>query len=144
VARGLCPVDLAPDALVPALEQVCRTMQARHGIACRLDVERGLTVRKPEHALHLYRIASEAVSNAAKHACCAQITVALAHESEDLVLRVSDDGRPGNAFATAQGGLGQGIMSYRADMIGGTLEVEAAPGGGRRVTCRVPDREALR
>ena len=63
VAEGLCPMEVEPDALLPALARLCRETRERHGLDCRLQAARDLTVRNPELALHLYRIAREAVAN---------------------------------------------------------------------------------
>lgn len=140
VAKGLCPVDLGPDALVPAFEQLCRTVQARHGVACVLQADPALTVGDAASALNLYRIAGEAVANAVKHAHCARIDIELVREAGEVVLRVTDDGKS-PASGVSKGGLGQGIMAYRAELIGGKLELEQVPGAGRRVVCRLPVRE---
>ena len=143
VSRGLCPVDLDPEALVPALEQLCRAVQERHAVECVLEADSSLAVSDSEAALNLYRIAGEAVANAVKHARCAHIGVSLAREQGELVLRIEDDGKEGPPTAAHKGGLGVGIMAYRAELIGGRLEMALFPGGGRRVTCRVPELEGI-
>ncbi len=141
VAKGLCPVDMDPDALLPALERLCRETRERHGIDCRLQADRDLTIRNPELALHLYRIAREAVVNAVKHAQCTRISVALEHAAGELALRVADDGRATVPDAVPAAGLGLGIMKYRAKLIGGALHVAGGPDGGTQVVCRVPGAE---
>ena len=141
VAKGLCPVDMDPDALLPALERLCRETRERHGIDCRLQADRDLAIRNPELALHLYRIAREAVVNAVKHARCARISVALERAAGELALRVADDGRATVPDAVPAAGLGLGIMKYRAKLIGGALHVAGGPDGGTQVVCRVPERE---
>jgi signal transduction histidine kinase len=142
VAQGLCPLDMNPDALLPALERLCRDVRGRHGIACRVQADRALTIRNPEHALHLYRIAREAVVNAVKHARCTQLVIALEHAGADLVLKVTDDGRLTAPGAMPVPGLGLSIMTYRTGLLGGTLHVAGRAEGGIEVTCRVPRPEA--
>ena len=141
VAKGLCPVDMDPDALLPALERLCRETRERHGIDCRLQADRDLAIRNPELALHLYRIAREAVVNAVKHAQCTRISVALERAAGELALRVADDGRATLPDAVPAAGLGLGIMKYRAKLIGGALHVAGGPDGGTQVVCRVPEAE---
>jgi len=141
VARDLCPVDLDPDALVPALEQLCRKAQERYDLVCTLMADPKLTVGDPECALNLYRIASEAVTNAAKHAKCKRIKVELTREFGVLLLCVTDDGCGLAAESVSKDGLGLAIMAYRAELIGGTLEVGNVFGSGCRVTCRAPNRK---
>jgi len=141
VSRDLCPVDLDPDALVPALEQMCRKVQERHGLVCTLTADPELTVGDPECALNLYRIAGEAVTNAVKHAKCTHVTVELKHAFGLFALCVTDNGCGRVAGAVSKGGLGLDIMAYRAELIGGNLEVGNVSGGGYRVLCRVPSRK---
>lgn len=141
IAKGLCPMDFDPDSLLPALERLCRETRERQGIDCRLRAERDLTIRNPEHALHLYRIAREAVTNAVKHAKCSQISIALDRRVGELVLQVTDDGRGASPGEAPEAGLGLGILMYRAKLIGGALHVAGGPNGGMQVVCRVPELE---
>jgi len=142
VAKGLCPVDMDPDALLPALERLCQDVRARHGISCRVRTDRVLDIRNPEQAMHLYRIAREAVVNAVKHACCTHLAITLEHVGGDLVLTVADDGRQANPGVVPEPGLGLRIMNYRAGLLGGTLQIARTEEGGMQVMCRVPGLEA--
>ena len=141
VAEGLCPMEVEPDALLPALARLCRETRERHGLDCRLLANQDLTVRNPEFALHLYRIAREAVTNAVKHARCSRITVALERAAGEWTLRVTDDGPETVPGAVPAAGLGLGILKHRARLIGGTLQVAGGPEGGMQVVCRVPQTE---
>ena len=141
VAEGLCPMEIEPDALLPALARLCRETRERHGLDCRLQADPDLTVRNPELALHLYRIAREAVANAVKHARCSRITVALELAAGELTLRVVDDGPETVPGAVPAAGLGLGILKHRARQIGGSLHVAGGPEGGMQVVCRVPQME---
>ena len=83
-------------------------------------------------ALHLYRIAEEAVTNAVKHAGANSITIKLAILAGRPVLEIADDGKGiGERLKTE--GMGLRNMQYRASVIGGELTVEARKGGGTRV-----------
>jgi signal transduction histidine kinase len=143
VARGLCPLDVTPDALVPALERLCRGVHERQGISCRMQTDGDVTVDNPEHALHLYRIVGEAVSNAVKHAQCSQITIRLTKKTTGVVLSVSDNGRGISEMIEDRKGLGRRIMAHRAELMGGALSVSTEPGRGTTVICRLPDAEGL-
>jgi len=142
VAKGLCPVDMDPEALLPALERLCQDVRTCHGIACRVQAERVFPIRNPEQALHLYRIAREAVLNAVKHAHCTHLEITLEHAGTDLVLSITDDGRKTAPVVAPVPGLGLRIMSYRARQLGGTLQITGTEEGGMRVICRVPGLEA--
>ena len=88
----------------------------------------------------LFRILSEALSNAARHGGGAGVRVAVTTTDDDLlVLEVSDDGSgfdPGEAPET--GHLGLAGMRERAELLGGRFEVESAPGRGTRVRAFLP------
>jgi len=138
-AKGLCPVDLNPESLAPALQRLGRKVQQSAGIVCELREEGDTSALNPQATLHLYRIAQEAVNNAVKHARCHRIVLELQGSAEDCILRVMNDGQPAVAGAQGRpGGMGMQIMNYRAKTIGGTLWVEHPAGGGTAVNCRVP------
>jgi signal transduction histidine kinase len=88
--------------------------------------------------MNIYRIAREAVYNAAKHARPTRIMVALKAQGDGVHLIVTDDGvgignPPKNGL-----GMGLGMMKYRASMIGAELRIERAPEGGTVMTCNLP------
>lgn len=139
VAKGLNPVDLDPESLVSALQRLISNVQNTSGIQCDFVCKSPISIRTQETALHLYRIAQEAVANAVKHAQGSRITVELADTDLDIVLKVQDDGvgkfgeKPGKI-----GGIGKQIMAYRASALGGALSITESPAGGTIVTCRIP------
>ena len=85
--------------------------------------------------LVLYRVAQEALSNAARHSGAERIEVALRRNGEGAELVVSDDGR-GFAFEESERGLGISGMRERALLIGGELTIESRPGQGTTVRLR--------
>jgi two-component system sensor kinase FixL len=134
LARGLHPVTLASAGLPAALEELAARVPANVRFhwprSKRIDFE-------PTLALHLYRIAEEAVANAVKHARAKNITIELAILSGQAVLAISDDGKGiGEKFETK--GMGLRNMQYRANFIGGELSVKAYKGGGTCVRCTLP------
>ena len=144
VAKGLCPVGMDPDALLPALERLCEDVRTHSDIDCRLHGARDLAIRDPKHALLLYQIAREAVANAVKHARCDRIAIEIEREGGDLAMHIADDGRglvPGTA---PEAGLGLSIMRHRAGLLGATLRVAAGQSGGMEVVCRAPGLETPR
>lgn len=86
----------------------------------------------------LYRIASEAVHNVAKHAGATTCRVRLAASDAALTLTIRDDGA--GLPAEHGGGIGLTSMHERAAELGGTLAIAAAPGGGTCVTATIPGR----
>jgi signal transduction histidine kinase len=97
----------------------------------------------PLVAAHVYRIGSEAITNALRHADAMTIEVEIEAANGRLRLRVRDDGR---GFPRERRSVGTGLdaMESRAATIGGRLDVSAAPGGGTAITLDVPLGEAGR
>lgn len=142
VAKGLCPVDMAPDALVPALERLCRDVESRHGLVGSVVASPDFPPLPAQTSLILYQIAREAVANAVKHAHCRHVAITLDRDGVGLVLRIEDDGRGLPAGQVSTSGLGLRIMAHRAARLGGALEVAARPDGGLRIVCCIPGQEA--
>jgi signal transduction histidine kinase len=88
-------------------------------------------------AVHLYRIAQEAVRNAIEHAAPTEVQIDLSPKDGYVMLRIRDDGR---GFDSARGsnGMGLRIMQYRAQRVNGWCGVASETGRGTTVTCRVP------
>ena len=87
--------------------------------------------------LVVYRVAQEALSNAAQHSGAEHVSVRLAREGDRVELTVDDDGS-GFTFDQAARGLGIAGMRERALLVGGDVEVESRPGVGTRVALTVP------
>jgi signal transduction histidine kinase len=86
----------------------------------------------------IQRVVLEAVSNAIQHAGAGEIRISSRAEGADSVaITVQDDGR-GYDSRKPSTGLGLGNMRRRAESLGGSLDIAPAPGGGTRVTLRVP------
>jgi signal transduction histidine kinase len=92
----------------------------------------------PEVSLVLYRIAQEALRNAAAHARAAEVRVVLEAREQDLILSIEDSGG-GFAPADLAGGAGIGLtsMAERARLIGADFAIESTPGRGTRVAVKV-------
>ena len=102
-----------------------------------------MSVADSASAIHLYRIAQEAVANAVKHSQAHSVSIRLAADARRLELSVEDDGRGlASARLKEAAGLGLHIMDYRARAIGGTLEVGRGRRGGTLVSCCVPRRRS--
>jgi PAS domain S-box-containing protein len=139
LARGLAPVNLERGGLPEALRHLAARCSDMYGLACRFEDR---TLRLPEldegSATHLYRIAQEATTNAARYARANHIAIELRTTPRKLHLTITDDGI-GLSAGLAQGkpGLGLKIMEYRAHMMGGTVAFEE-PGPGTRVALACP------
>jgi two-component system sensor histidine kinase UhpB len=87
--------------------------------------------------LVVYRVAQEALSNAARHSGAERVSVLLRRRKDDgVALEVADDGR-GFAFDESEGGLGIAGMRERALLVGGELTIESRPEQGTTVRLTV-------
>ena len=137
VARGLYPIRLTTQGLVPALEDLATTTTERFGIHCHCVLDAAAPRCDIAASTHLYRIAQEAVNNAGKHSGARNISVSLAVSGSAAILSVQDDGKGLVPSANADSGMGLHIMDYRARLIGGSLQVKTDP-TGTCVSCRFP------
>jgi signal transduction histidine kinase len=136
LARGLAPVDLdQEEGLASALKQLTEGTSELYGAPCRFEVSGDSHFRNPPVAIHLYRIAQEALNNAIKHARPRSIVVQLTRTKGEIRISVEDDGKGFDPISVRTGGMGLRIMKYRAKMISGQLEVRKRPGGGTVVAC---------
>jgi two-component system sensor histidine kinase UhpB len=137
LARQLRPTALDDLGLAAAVGGQVEQM-ARGEIAARLAVEGDFSDLGDDAQLVVYRVAQEALNNAARHSDAKHVEVML-RRSEDggVALQVADDGR-GFAFDESESGLGIGGMRERALLVGGDLTIESRPGAGTTVRLDVP------
>lgn len=144
----LAPPDLDGKgaSLTGALDRLCATTSARHGLAVRFHESGDRLPLPPGHETALLRIAQSALANTVSHADAAHAEVTLTHLGDQVALDVVDDGA---GFVPAAGGppasqrgrtSGYGLrgMRARAGALGGTLTVESAPGRGTAIAVQLP------
>ena len=137
LSRALHRMDVDAAGFVTALEDLVDREIWK--IPCRLEAKASFHIEDDATAAHLYRIAREAVINANKHAEARQIVVKLERSGKNMVLRVVDDGVGFSNQPKLKQGLGCHIMNYRAQLIGGRLEIDSPKRGGTRVSCYLPN-----
>jgi PAS domain S-box-containing protein len=135
IARGLHPVEVEPPGLVTALAALVK--QPHWPVPCRLEADDEISVPDATVALHLYRIAREAVINANKHARAREIIVRMRRSGKGLELSVIDDGVGVPDNSPDGSGMGFHIMEYRARSIGAQLEIKPIKPHGTRLSCYV-------
>jgi signal transduction histidine kinase len=138
VIRGLMPVEAIPEGLMAALENLARQCETVSSVPCRFQCERPVHVEDPGVALHLFRIAQEAVNNAVRHGQPTQITVSLVENAQGLEIVVTDNGRGFGEIAAGHSGVGLKGMRQRARLLGGDCSIHPRDGGGTVVACWVP------
>jgi len=136
LARGLSPLDLESADLVSALTELASNMSEMFRVRCQFRSETPIGPVDESMAMHLYRIAQEATSNAIRHGGAGQITISLHADGGEALLSITDNGHGFAEPKKDHHGMGLRIMKFRAGMIGGTLEVERANSTGAVVSCR--------
>ena len=138
LARGLYPVDPAPNGLMVALQRLAAQTEKLFHVACHFNRRRPVLIQDNDVATHLFRIAQEALTNAIKHGKAKRIEITLAGTPEQITLAVKDDGAGVPAPPRKTSGMGFRIMRYRAGMINGTLAIRKEAPGGTTIICTVP------
>jgi signal transduction histidine kinase len=134
----LRPLELEGAGLASALRQRLEAVEHRSGVEARLLLEGALDLPVAIEE-GLYRVAQEALNNALKHAQATHVTISVRADGERAELTVADDGRGFDREAVRdRGGLGLVGMRERAERLGGTLTVEAAPGTGTTIRLSLP------
>ena len=108
-------------------------------VPCRLEMKPSFHIENDMAAAQLYRIAREAVINANKHSQAREIVVRLERSLKGMVLHIIDDGVGFVPDSKVNHGLGCHIMNYRAQVIGGRLEINSPKRGGTCVSCYFSD-----
>ena len=137
LARGIFPVQMEGSGLAMALKDLAGTTASLTGISVSLCETGDILVKDPEAGMHLYRIAQEAVNNAAKHGSPRRITIGLHQMQEVLRLTVTDDGKGMALPADGSRGMGLDSMRYRARELGSELKIETHPGEGCIISCEM-------
>jgi len=88
--------------------------------------------------LAAYRIVQESLSNVARHAGPATVTVRVGYQADAVVVEIADTGRGGAAGVAGPGGHGIAGMRERAAAVGGTLQAGPTAEGGFLVRARLP------
>jgi signal transduction histidine kinase len=136
VARGLYPVELETNGLMSALREQARKISQVYSVNCRFKCRRPVLILQADAALHLYRIALEAVMNAIKNGKAKRIILRLSEAGGQVTLRVMDDGS-GFEPSAPRKGMGLRIMNYRAGLINASLDFRSRRRGCTLVTCRL-------
>jgi two-component system sensor histidine kinase DegS len=113
--------------------------------AITAEVKAEGTVRRlsPVQELGLFRVFQEAVSNIRRHSECTHVLVEVSFRPSSVRMCISDNGRGFNVperidGLVSSGKLGLIGMHERAQILGGTLTIEARPGGGTKIIVEVP------
>jgi PAS domain S-box-containing protein len=145
LARGLLPVRTESGGLPFALRELAARGRDLYGLTVNFRAEIWPEITLTEaSASHLYRIAQEALTNAARHGHASKVDILLMVNRNTFLLRITDDGvgipNPGKPVV----GMGLKIMRYRAGMIGAKIEISSSAPHGTivKVSGEQPSRQS--
>ena len=144
LAWELRPAMLDDDGFIPALRRYVEDWSGRYHVPAEFWADDGVSspgFLSSEAETNLYRITQEALNNIAKYADATGVEVLLKRRGDAVVLLIQDDGA---GFDVAEFGrtklktMGLVGMRERAGLVGGTFQIESAPGEGTTVYVQVP------
>lgn len=136
LARGLFAVPFDGPGLAIALEELARSTSEQTGMSVSFIETGDTSVSDQQHCLHFYRIAREALSNAAKHSAAEKVVISLSRVQDSLRLTIADDGQGILPAQAGHPGMGLHSMRFRARAMGGELMIESSPGQGTIISCQ--------
>lgn len=137
-ATNLRPPALDDLGVVASIRRLLADLSAQYQLKTELIIDGEPRRLPPDLELTLFRIAQEALRNVERHARATEAAVTIRFRHDEVTLEVRDDGvgfipprSPTDLVASAQ--LGLIGMRERAELLGGNLRVESAPGKGTTV-----------
>lgn len=139
VVDGLRPPSLDELGLIGAIRQQVTLLDTSltGGLDIRVVAPTDLGPLPAATEVAAFRIVTEAVTNAARHANATTCTIEV-RGSDVLEIEVRDDGSGLRGTGAAGSGVGFGSMQTRAEELGGKVRVESTPGSGTCITARLP------
>jgi len=131
----LRPASLDGAGLAPALQDICAAYRDRLGVTVDASLDDVAVSAPVEHAL--LRVTQEACTNAVRHGKARRLAVSVSRHDGHVELAVRDFGT-GFDPAAAHTGSGLAHIRDRVAELGGTVDIDSAPGRGAALTIRVP------
>jgi PAS domain S-box-containing protein len=142
LARGLLPVRTESGGLASALKELASRSRDLYGLDVSFRAEASPELNLGEtDASHLYRIAQEALTNAARHGHATRVDIFLSVTRHTFLLCITDNGEGFDAPVSPYSGMGLKIMKYRAGMIGAKFEI--APNEPHGTVVRITGEQTL-
>lgn len=137
-------VDLGTAPFAVVLAEFLKQFEERNRIQARFEASKPLPNLSQVAELQALRITQEALSNVRKHANATEVWVTLSGVPRGVELCIKDNGKGFDASIPIQdGGDGRGhhgmnVMRERAEGLGGSLNIDTAPGKGTEVRLFLP------
>ncbi len=136
----LRPPELTELGLADAMRNYASEWETRCGIKVSSKLDTAETTLSPQQELAVYRVLQEALQNVHKHAQAAAVGIVWQRSAGNWVLHVTDDGIGFDLVKAARRAKSVGLLSMRerAELIGGSLQIQSSPGKGSAVTLQLP------
>jgi signal transduction histidine kinase len=138
LSQSLHPAQLEYLGLPKAAASFCKEVSDRHKVKIRFQAEGVPENLRMDVSLCLYRILQEALHNAIKFSGSRQFEVCLAGDSNEIHLRIRDQGIGFDPDAVKGNGVGLTSMKERVKSVGGDLSIESQLQLGTTIHARVP------
>jgi len=141
-ARTLRPVMLDDLGLIPAMKIFTKSFTGDTGIRVMLDATTKLEHLNGAKRTALFRVAQEALTNVARHARAKRVDIRIQRRADTVHMRIKDNGKSLDVHKVMHSGrirhLGLLGMKERAEMLGGTFDIQSSPGKGTTIHVTIP------
>ncbi len=145
LSHDLAPPNLKYTGLAQAIRELVESTPWDKSLSVKFSSSDLKNLDFETKDIVLYRIAQEALTNAVKHAQARNIRIHIGCRKDGLSLIIEDDGKGFDVAAQGKTkkGLGLSLMSERAELVGGTLEIKSAAGSGTQIRLNMPIKEKI-
>ncbi|TDU71458.1 PAS domain S-box-containing protein [Prosthecobacter fusiformis] len=140
-ARGLAPVGVEALGITAALSDLGDFITHGFKIPCRVECSATDTALTGESATHIFRVAQELATNAAKHASATWIEISFEMTHQEARLLITHDGVPYKPTTASVEGMGMHLVRQRLDALGASLQFHPPAHGEEPVSsveCLIP------
>jgi signal transduction histidine kinase len=141
-ARELRPTVLDDLGLIPALHSFVKSVAKQTGIHIHLTVFAAVEKLAGDKRTVLYRVAQEALTNVVRHAQASLVDVSIEKLPNSICMKIRDNGKSFQVervlHAKKNKRLGVLGMRERMEMVGGSFNIESAPGKGTTIRAQIP------
>lgn len=144
-ARGLAPVGIEALGLPAALSDLGEFISKGFQVPCRVECNASDSTLAGESATHIFRVAQELATNAAKHAHPSWIEISCEMGQEEVRLMIAHNGGPYRPEAVNGEGMGMHLVRQRLDALGASITFHAPRQDDSIacVECLIPIRQTL-
>ena len=145
--QELRPMMLDDLGLFPTVQRYIETFREQHGVDVNVSIKGQERRLEPYLEAMVFRAMQEMMGNSVNHnkdhPVKIEITVELVLDERTVKVSISDNGKGFNpATVNDADNLGLKLIRERVDMLGGSIEIDSAPGKGSRISFQVPALEA--